>query len=154
QRIEKDLVELTPQDEVALFTFGDRLQTVVGFDDEVSENKTNRLDVIRTRLRSLKPTWSTTDLGIALVTLANELDTSTDAKQSHAEPQIVVVSDFQKSSRLESLQAYEWPESVKVIAHSLAPKDTTNSFAHLLENLEDEETTEWRVRVANSSDSS
>ena len=91
---EKELADLAPHDEVALFTFTDRLTTVLDFAATGGQEGSARADVVRGELRKLRPTWSTGDLGSALVALAGELDATGDAEQSAAEPQIVIVSDF------------------------------------------------------------
>lgn len=154
QQVERELDDLAPHDEVALFTFSDRLETVAGFASDSNAASGSQADVVRSRLRELKPTWSTSDLGTALTTLAGELEAAADVKQSLALPQIVAVSDFQKGSRIEALQAFEWPERVQIVARQLKPQRTTNAFAQLLPH--DEEATDDvpRVRIVNATDSS
>src|SRR5262245_31279089 len=105
-QVEKELGDLGPQDEVALYSYGDRLRTHVGFDrntnpksergsDAVgSESSLSKVELVRQNLRSLRPTWSATDLGAALVAVAGELEAAGDVAQSAAESQLVVVSDF------------------------------------------------------------
>ena len=109
-----------------------------------------KVELVRQQLKTLRPTWSATDLGAALVAVAGELDAAGDVQQSAAEPQLIVVSDFQKGARTEALQAYEWPKRVRLIAREVRPKQTTNAYAHLLTSEADEERRELRVRVVNS----
>lgn len=153
RQIEKELNELAPHDEVALFTFNERLQNVVDFDASQSGASASQTDIIRQALRALWPTWGATDLGTALTTVASELESASDVRQIAAEPQIVLISDFQKGSRLESLQAFEWPERVRVLTRTLSPRTKTNAFAHLLRSEEDAPDAEPRVRVVNAADS-
>ncbi|MDB5391257.1 MAG: hypothetical protein JWM11_6903 [Planctomycetaceae bacterium] len=150
---EKELDELNPQDDVALFTFSNRLQTIVDFALEESAAIDDKPQVIRNRLHQLQPDWNTTDLGTALVAVASELDSSSDARQSTLEPQIVVISDFQAGSRTEAVRSFEWPKRVPVVAHPVKLIKTTNAFAHVLPNEEGDDLTETRVRVVNASDS-
>ena len=165
KQVEKELDDLGPQDEVALYTFGDRLQTLVGFERDTSPTREKesaaskpasegsllpKVDVVRQQLKTLRPTWSATDLGAALVAVAGELEAAGDVAQSVAEPQLIVVSDFQKGARTEALQAYEWPKRVRLIAREVHPKQTTNAYAHLLTSETEEEGAELRVRVVNS----
>jgi len=150
---ERELDELAPHDDVALFTFSDHLETVVAFPSELLLSYESSVDVVRQRLRSLQPTWGTTDLGSALTTLAGELDASSDVQQSLAEPQIVVISDFQKGSRIEALQAFEWPERVRIVTRPILAKRTTNAYAQLIASEEDAPDAELRVRIVNAVDS-
>src|SRR5262249_8873371 len=110
--------------------------------------------IVRQQLQRLSPGWGASDLGTALTTSAGEIDSATDARQSALEPHIVVVSDFQKGARIEALQAFEWPERVRVVLRPVAPKKTTNAFLHVLTDEEDEGDGQTvRVRVVNAADS-
>jgi hypothetical protein len=150
---ESELSDLAPHDEVALYTFNDRLETVIGFKAAGDDASQVQADIVRQRLASLRPTWRGSDLGTALAALAGELAAASDLDQSLGQPQIVLVSDCQTGSRIEALQAFEWPEEVRVVARGVKPRQATNAYAHLLAS--DDETTEeeWRVRVVNAADS-
>ena len=150
---EKELDELNPQDDVALFAFSDRLQTVIDFQKEGAAPIADKPQVVRNRLKQLQPEWGATDLGTALVTVAGELDSSTDVRQSSLEPQIVVISDFQSGSRIEALQSFKWPERIAVVTRAVSSSKTTNAHAHLLPNEEGDDAVEVRVRVVNAADS-
>ncbi|HEY1068601.1 MAG TPA: BatA domain-containing protein, partial [Pirellulales bacterium] len=100
----KELDDLAPHDEVALYAFSDRLEKLVGFDAHTPGVNVVAADVVRQALAALQPNWSAGDLGAALTTLAGELDASGDHAESPADPQLVVVSDFQNGSRIEALQ--------------------------------------------------
>ena len=150
---EKEIDELNPQDDVALFALGDRLQTIVDFAKEGAGPITDKPQVVRTRLRQLKPDWGATDLGTALVTVAGEIDSASDIHLSPLEPQIVVVSDFAAGSKIDALRSFEWPQRVPVVAHRLTLTQTTNAAAQILPNEEGDELTETRVRVTNAADS-
>lgn len=152
---EKELDELNPQDDVALFAFSDRLETLIDFDQEGAAPIPNKPEVVRTRLKSLEPSWHATDLGLALVTVAGEIAATTDVRQSALEPQIVAISDFQKGARIEALQAFEWPPQVPVIVRQVAPAKRTNATVQILHGDDDDpENTDLRARVVNASDSS
>lgn len=151
---EKELDDLNPQDDVALFAFGDQLQTIIGFQTEGAAPIADKPQVVRSRLKQLQPDWGATDLGTALVTVAGELDLASDVQQSSLEPQLVVISDFQSGSRIEALQSFEWPERVPVVTREVSVANPTNAHAHLLPNEEGDESTDARVRVVNAADSS
>lgn len=153
QRAEKELDDLNPQDDVALYAFGSRLQTIVEFTEPEAAPVVDKPQFVRNRLRQLQPDWGTTDLGTALVAVAGELDTATDVSQSTLEPQIVVIGDLQAGSRIEALRSFEWPKRVPVVIHRVVPTKTTNAYAHILPNEEGSELADVRVRVANAADS-
>jgi predicted nuclease of predicted toxin-antitoxin system len=150
---EKEIDELNPQDDIALFTFSNRLQTIIDFTKDESAAIQDKPQVVRNRLQNLQPDWNTTDLGTALVAVASELDSTGDAQQSALEPQIIVISDFQAGSRTEAVRSFEWPKRVPVVARPIKLVKTTNAFVHVLPNEEGDELTETRVRVVNAADS-
>jgi len=152
-RVEKELADLGPHDEVALYTFGDALHTAVGFDSATADASSSRRDVVRQAAGKLRPTWQATDLGAALTAVASELDAASDVMQLAVEPQIIAISDFQKGAKLDALQAFEWPRRVHVILHRLSPKRTTNAFAQLLSGDEETGASDLRLRVVNAADS-
>lgn len=153
QRAEKELNELNPQDDVALYTFSDRLRPIIEFAKEDSSPIADKPQLVRGRLRSLHPDWNATELGTALAAVAGELDASTDVRQSALEPQIVVISDFQAGSRIEALRSLEWPKRVTVLPQPMTTPKTTNAYAQILPNEEGTELTDVRVRVVNAADS-
>ncbi len=150
---EKQLDDLNPQDDVALFAFSDRLRTIIDFQKEGAAPISDKPQVVRNRLKDLQPDWGSTDIGTALVAVASELDTASDVRQSPLEPQIVVISDFQSGSRIEALQSFEWPERVPVVTLAVSPTKTTNAHAQVLPAEEGNELGEVRVRVVNAADS-
>lgn len=150
---EKQLDELNPQDDVALFGFSDRLRTIIDFQKEGAAPIADKPQVVRNRLRELKPDWGATDLGTALVSVASELDSACDVSQSFLEPRIVVISDFQSGSRIEALQSFEWPKRVSVEPQPVSLANTTNAHATVLPAEEGNELADVRVRVSNAADS-
>lgn len=152
QTAQRELDDLAPQDDVAVFAFSDQLQTIAPFPSEHVAATESAIDVARSELKKLQPTWQIGDLGRALATLAGELDAASDVQQSLADPQIVVISDFQKGTKLDGLTGYDWPERVRIIPRPLALKKTTNANARLL--ISRDEDSEPRVRVVNAANSS
>ena len=150
---EKQLADLNPQDDVALFAFSDRLRTIIDFQKEGAAPIADKPQVVRNRLRELHTDWCSTDLGTALAAVAGELDAASDVRQSPLEPQIVVISDFQSGSRIEALQSFEWPKRVPVVTQQVSLTNTTNAHAQVLPNEEGHELTDVRVRVVNAADS-
>src|SRR5205823_4551970 len=56
-RTEKELADLGPHDEVALYTFADRLRTEVGFDAGEADTAASHLEMVRQATKKLRPTW-------------------------------------------------------------------------------------------------
>ena len=150
---EKELDGLAPQDEVALYTFADRVQNIVGFPTDGKVVSTAPADVVRQALKQVELTWSAGDMGSAITTLAAELAAANDVAQSHAIPQLVVISDFQRGNRVDALQGFEWPQDVRVVPRQLALKQTSNATLQFLPPEADKADDEPRVRVSNAADS-
>jgi hypothetical protein len=151
--VRKELGELAPQDEVALYSFSDQMRPVVGFaKDESRTSEVSSAEIVRRELDRLQPTWLSGDMGAALVTLASELDAASDVQQSIADPLLVVVSDFQHGSRLDALQGFTWPARVRVVTKPLALKKPSNATVQLLAN-DAAAGNVPRVRVMNTADS-
>jgi hypothetical protein len=151
---EKQLDDLNPQDDVALYGFNDRLERLVDFESEGASTIAAKAGLVRQRLKEFEPGWGATDLGTALVVVAGEMDSASDVTQAVREPLLVVISDFQKGARIEALQGYEWPKQVSVVMRPVTAAKHTNAFAHVLPDDEDRGDADVRVRVANASDSS
>jgi hypothetical protein len=160
--VEGVLAGLEAADEVALYTYSDRLTPVVAFDEDRDVERAPLRDILRTRLEELRPTWAATNLGGALVSAADALDAVDDAKKSGSGLQVVVVSDLQQGANLSALQAYQWPEHVQVAVHQVTPADESNARVTLLEPADgegegegesDAEDRQPRVRVKNAASS-
>lgn len=150
---EKELDGLAPHDEVALYTFADRVNTIVSFATPDKRDSANPVDVVRQALKQLKPTWAAGDMGAAITSLATELDAASDVEQAHATPQLVVISDFQRGNRVDALQGFEWPKDVRVIPRTLTLKQTSNATVQFLPPDADTGEEDLRVRVSNAADS-
>lgn len=153
RQVEKELSELGPHDEIALYTFDERLHTQVGFDAVAAEASASRVEIVRQAAKKLQPTWYSTDLGGALAAVASELDAASDVRQHAAEPQVIAISDFAKGSRIDALHGFEWPKNVQALYRRLTVKQPTNAFPQLLTGEEESGPAELRVRVASAPDS-
>ncbi|MEM7782226.1 MAG: BatA domain-containing protein [Planctomycetota bacterium] len=158
QQVRKILGDLENGDDVSLFTFDEDLAKVVGFADENEIADSQKRSQIEKELSGLDPGWGRSDLGKALVSVADELDIWADATKEKidgklAKLQIFVVSDLQKSSKTESLQSYQWPERVCVKFFNANSKQKSNASVQALKPAEDDEQGALRLRVSNSSES-
>ncbi|HEX7445975.1 MAG TPA: BatA domain-containing protein [Pirellulales bacterium] len=151
--IEDTLADLGPNDDVALFTFDERLKTLVDFSPGPQTSPANKAELVRSQLDQLSPTWGSTDLGSALVAVAGELQRADDAATPTAEPHLVLVSDLQRGSKTDALQAYPWPREVRVQVHALSPDQPGNASLQVLADENRSGAEAPRVRVSNSADS-
>ncbi|HEV3021129.1 MAG TPA: BatA domain-containing protein, partial [Pirellulales bacterium] len=147
------LDDLGPKDDVAFFTFDDQWRALVGFVQDASEPTAGKPDLVRQRLKDLVPSWRSTDLAKALVGIAGELEAADEEPQLASQPQLVLITDLARGSRLDALEAYKWPDNVPVVVHALAAKRPTNATIRLLADDQSTEAAEPRVRVANAADS-
>ncbi len=61
-----------------------------------------------------------------------------------------MISDLQAGSQIESLQAYQWPASVRVLFRQVSPEQPTNASLQILEPTEASgQERDMRVRVSN-----
>lgn len=158
QQVEKVLDGLESGDDVALLTFDSAVHVIVDFDNGTDKGDVDRAALIREGLKTVAPSWSRSNLGQAMVSVAESLDVWRDsqrAKNANATSklQIVVISDLQKGSKIESLQVYQWPAHVYVKFQSVVPADFTNATVQLLDPSSEEDDPALRVRVANSDES-
>jgi hypothetical protein len=159
QQVEKVLGGLEKGDDIALLTFDSSVQTIVDFENEADPAGVDQAGLIRNRLKPLEPSWSRSDLGRAMVSVAENLDVWRDsqrAKDANATSklQIVVISDMQTGSKIDALQSYQWPAPVFVKFQPVIPADFSNATVQVLDPAAEEDDPVIRVRVANSEQSS
>ena len=149
-----------PADHIAIIAFGTKPTPIMTFEQWAELAPTQRTTIAKTRIDELTPGWTSTDLGAALIAAveAIEDDEVDEQTQQQADARkIVLITDLQSGSRLESLQAYAWPERVDLEIHTLEPEKPTNAGMQLIVNpnaaLDDDKDARPRVRVTNSADS-
>lgn len=153
-RVKATLAAAAPADQVALYTFDRAAKAVLPFDEWNRTAGSDRVALATSRLGTVSPGWGGTQLGAALITAAEAL-AETDGKQLPGPRQIVLVSDLQAGSRLDTLQAYEWPKNVSLVVEPVKARATTNAGLQLVaDTAETTGRTETvvRVRVSNSTD--
>ncbi|MEO1994652.1 MAG: BatA domain-containing protein [Planctomycetaceae bacterium] len=148
-QVEDVLQDLEPGEDVALYTFGNQLRPVVPFGDGGrGQDPRTRVALVRSQLATLKPSFEATNLGGALVNLADAMEAINAEDQSAGALQIVLVSDLQQGSQLESLQAFDWPEEIRLSVRRIA--DTGgNVELHTLVAHDEDDSGFVRVRVSN-----
>ena len=150
--------QASPIDQVAVFTFDRQVNRVINFDQWSAMGANERAAFAVKRLAELSPGWGATHLGNALVNAAEALEEKQGTPQENfATRQIVLISDLQEGSGLDTLQGYEWPKGIEVRVEPIKAKRPTNAGLQLVtETAEsDKAATDAgpRVRVSNSSDS-
>ena len=143
-------------DQVAVLTFDRRATTLVSLDEWNRAAPGDRAGLVTSRLDAVTPGWAGTHLGNALITAAEAL-AETDGKAPSTGPrEIVLVSDLQAGSRLDTLQAYEWPKGVALVVEPLKARNVTNAGGQLVADSTDSAAAVGaavRVRVTNSAES-
>lgn len=153
-RVEAVLRRAAPTDQVTILTFDRRATGLVSFADWNQTAPTDRVAFALGRLAALAPTWGGTHLGNALMTAAEAL-AEEEGKSAPGPRQIVLVSDLQAGSRLDALQAYEWPKGVDLLLEPVAARQPTNAGVQLVADAPDSNRAPdapVRVRVTNSAD--
>ena len=156
QRVEELLRRAGPADQVAVFPFNKQATALVSFEDWNRTAPGDRVAFATGRLGGVSPTWAGTHLGTALVTAAEALGENEDGKAAPGPRQIVLVSDLQAGSRLDALQAYEWPKGVELIVEPVKARTPTNAGVQLVADAPDSNRAvdaPVRVRVSNAADS-
>ncbi len=158
RKVEELLNTLAEDDDIALLTFDARVNIVLPFEQPAQQSLTlaRKKDLIRDELRQLKPTWSKTDLGNALIATAEHLEDS-EVRRDLSDldiqigSQIFVVTDLQEGVELAPLTNYRWPKNVLVEIHRLQPETPGNAYALLLEDQNSSSDLRGtRVRLINS----
>jgi hypothetical protein len=134
-------------------------RTVAGFDQWQAAEPAQRAETIASLLSALSPSWAATNLGQALIAAAEAIeDDEVNDQDSTRTHQIVLISDLQQGSNVETLASYEWPKNVEVSVKPLLAQGKTDAAIQLvtgrdyLSRLDDVETPS--VRVTNSADAS
>jgi hypothetical protein len=124
-----------PNDRVCIMRFDQNAQTLIGFEQWNSMETGRRTAIANEELSQLSPSWASTNLGQALVSAAEAIgeDEVNDEQQKSRTHQIVLISDLQKGCNLEALQAYEWPNTLKLDVKLIAAADSTNASMQLIE---------------------
>ncbi len=153
-QIQQVLDELDAGDEVGLFTFDDDFETVVGFSASGRVPTSSNAALIRQQLQGIRPGWGSTNLGRAMIDAADELLVAADLRRTAAASQLVLITDLQQGSRLNALEAFQWPAQIRLDVRPVRPEESTNAFVRLLaDDAGDEKVNQPRVRVVNSADS-
>jgi len=170
-KVDEILSDLRPGDELALVAFDNKPTTLLRFDQTSGISPSQVRSSVTSLLASTTPSWAGTDLGRAIsyaadlavtyepensVSLSeNPQDTSaTDVPRRSGSPQMILVTDMQAGSKIESLQVYAWPDQLSLDVRQVSSSQRNNASAQVLRvrDNEPQETDRVRVRVFNSGD--
>jgi hypothetical protein len=128
------LKEAGPNDRVCIMRFDQGTETLIGFEQWDAMDSERRKAAAAEQLSNLSPGWASTNLGQALVFAAEAIgdDEVNDEQQKFRTHRIVLISDLQKGSSLEALQAYEWPQSLELEVRLIAAEGSTNAAMQLI----------------------
>jgi hypothetical protein len=142
-----------PADQVAVFLFSRQVTPLVSFEEWKAAPPGARAGLALARLAAAGPGWEEDRLGDAVIRAAEAL-TETDAEKKTGGPrQIVLISDLTAGSRLESLQAYDWPKGITLRVEPLVADHPTNAGLQLVATAPDADPLAApvvRVRVRNA----
>ena len=150
--VEAQLRRAGPADQCAVYAFDRQTRALLSFEDWSRMPPPERVALATARLAALAPSWAGTQLGQALVAAAETLAES-DGKAVAGPRQIVLVSDVQSGSRLDGLQAYEWPKGVELLLVPIEAAHATNAGVQVVADNRDGVSTTAdavRVRVTNA----
>jgi hypothetical protein len=142
-------------DRVAVYSFDRQLNQVLGFEQWSTTAPGERSSLAVSKIGALSPRWFDTHLGHALIAGAEILEDA-NLKTASGPRQIIVISDFQEGSHLESLQGYEWPKGIQVSTEAVKLRGNGNATIQLVGESDEVSAKAGlgvRVRVGNSADS-
>ena len=116
KRAEAAIAAARPGDPLALFAFDSTPRAVMTFAEAAALEPAARLALARSRLKLLEPTWKGTELGTALaeaVAVVSD-EGESDPKSGRVPRRIVLISDLQAGSRLDTLGNVAWPSDVEL----------------------------------------
>jgi hypothetical protein len=146
-QVEQILAGLGPRDQAALFSFDDQLHADVPFNNAEGSQRATNDSLIRGALAQLHPGWGATDLGKALTETAERLRVD-DATQPTIDSVIVLITDLQQGSRLDTLQTNSWPPDVRLDVRRVQTS-AGNASMHCLPPEDGVDPSLVRVRVTN-----
>jgi hypothetical protein len=147
--------QTAPGDQLALFAFDRTVRSLMSFDQWNAAPLGERGALALRALTDITPGWGATRLDGALLRGA-EILADTGTKQTPGPGEIVLISDLQEGSHLESLQGSEWPRNVHVSVELLKPRHVSNASLQLVADSEDGDSKapgEIRIRISNATDS-
>ena len=127
ERTQRIVEQSSEKDAIAIYTFDAELTLRKPLGPKMDPGDFRQ----QYQLAGVGPGWQRSDLGSALVKLADELDRSNE-ERADSKLQIIVVSDMQSGSSISALQSFQWPKEVMVDFETVAMTEPTNASVELL----------------------
>jgi Aerotolerance regulator N-terminal/von Willebrand factor type A domain len=152
------LEKVSEEDPVAILTMDRSLKPLISFEQWSQAPASERLNLARQQLGSLKPGWAGTRLGTALVGALETFEELEARNEVTPKRRIILVTDLQEGSRLDGLQGLDWPQGVEVQVETIRAQRTTNAGLQLVSEAADLPAAlpgadGPRLRVSNAADS-
>lgn len=151
EHVKEVLGEAGPLDEVAIIGFDRELHSLVSFEEWSGLESAAREAYVRQKLSTLKPGWLGTDLGQVVPAAVTTLLDHEESTETVTSAELVLISDLQRGSRSDSLQGFNWPDSVTVRVRKLESESIDNSSVQIVGTTIDADG--LRIRVDNEQDS-
>lgn len=143
---------LGDDDAAALYTFNRSLHKQFSLEDWQLLDPGQAGSLMLEKLKELKPGWDGTDLGKVLPDAVSAAMATPDEGVVGAATRIVLISDLQRGSRIDALQAVEWPETLTVDVRQVTTAKRSNAGIQIVGNTRGD--SGLRIRIENSVDSS
>ncbi len=147
----KTIDALADDDTAALYTFNQSLQKELSIEDWQQLDRGQAKALLLKRLDELKPGWGGTDIGEILPDAVSAAIETSEENKAAVATRIVLISDLQRGSRVDALQAVEWPETLTVDVRLVATKKRSNAGVQIVGDTRGDRG--LRVRIENSLDS-
>ncbi|MBN1803854.1 MAG: BatA and WFA domain-containing protein [Sedimentisphaerales bacterium] len=151
------LKDVSRADRLCVMSFDQSTKTVLGFEQWSEMDSSRRSAIITDHISKLSPGWFLTNLDNALINASEAIedDKINDSQQTNTMNQVILISDLQKGSNLNALNAYEWPEQIQLTIRPVGCPDNTNAALQLVTDRKksaDDGDNVKNIRIINSTD--
>ncbi|MEP3482743.1 MAG: BatA domain-containing protein [Fuerstiella sp.] len=138
-------------DLLSVVTFSNTSQRMVTFETWATSSDSERTVIVDELLESYEPDWMHTATGSAMLQAADDLAQEGRLFKDIDQRRLILVTDFQRGSRLDELKSAGWPDSVSVELKLCEPDETGNVG---LAWVEGRDGSRGQVRLMSAGDSS
>jgi hypothetical protein len=144
---------LKPADQLVLLAAGDRVSELIGSAQWLATPVGDRAGLVRATLDARQPGWGPTPLDSAAEAALARWEDMSEAKDTPAKRELVLISDFAAGAHVSGLSNLAWPEHTEVILEPVSPTVPGNASLHWLGWTDPAApTVAARVRVSRSFD--
>lgn len=141
---------LGDQDLLSVATYSDRLSSLLSREKWAASTADERAGMLQNIIDGYEPDWLSTNTGAAMRIAGDELAAESRERLKIDRRRLVLITDFQRGSQLDELQAGNWPASVEVELRTVQPTARGNAGVTFVKDRRVDRT---RVRVASAGDS-